>query len=109
MPGTAVIFLTELVRDRQVRLLLSNQSRFSASETWPVVVFPQIRKYHRSLIEVLLLHWFFNINWQLVMQQIFDKVIGQQNLDTFALGLLLLLVSLSGCYYVRTYLFADNQ
>ena len=36
-----------------------------------------------------------NLAQPLVMQQIFDKVIGQQNLDTlYTLGLILLLVSL---------------
>ena len=45
------------------------------------------------------------------MQQIFDKVIGQQNLDTlYTLGLILLLVSLFQGLLgaVRTYLFADT-
>ena len=44
------------------------------------------------------------------MQQIFDKVIGQQNLDTlYTLGFILLLVSLFQGLIgaVRTYLFAD--
>ena len=62
------------------------------------MVFPQIRKYRRSLIEVLLASLvlqLLNLAQPLVMQQIFDKVIGQQNLDTlYTLGLLLLLVSL---------------
>ena len=36
-----------------------------------------------------------NLAQPLVMQQIFDKVIGQQNLDTlYTLGFILLLVSL---------------
>ena len=45
------------------------------------------------------------------MQQIFDKVIGQQNLDTlYTLGFILLLVSLFQGLIgaVRTYLFADT-
>ena len=45
------------------------------------------------------------------MQQIFDKVIGQQNLDTlYTLGIILLLVSLFQGLIgaVRTYLFADT-
>ena len=60
--------------------------------------FPQIRKYRRSLIEVLLASLvlqLLNLAQPLVMQQIFDKVIGQQNLDTlYTLGFILLLVSL---------------
>jgi subfamily B ATP-binding cassette protein HlyB/CyaB len=76
--------------------------------------YPQIRKYRRSLIEVLiasLLLQLLNLAQPLVMQQIFDKVIGQQNLDTlYALGLILLLVSLFQGLLgaVRTYLFADT-
>ena len=78
------------------------------------MVFPQIRKYRRSLIEVLLASLvlqLLNLAQPLVMQQIFDKVIGQQNLDTlYTLGLLLLLVSLFQGVIgaVRTYLFADT-
>jgi len=76
--------------------------------------YPQIRKYRRSLIEVLmasLVLQLLNLAQPLVMQQIFDKVIGQQNLDTlYTLGLVLLLVSLFQGLLgaVRTYLFADT-
>jgi len=76
--------------------------------------YPQIRKYRRSLIEVLmasLVLQLLNLAQPLVMQQIFDKVIGQQNLDTlYTLGLILLLVSLFQGLLgaVRTYLFADT-
>ena len=52
---------------------------------------PQIRKYRRSLIEVLLASMvlqLLNLAQPLVLQQIFDKVSGQQNLDTlYTLGL----------------------
>jgi subfamily B ATP-binding cassette protein HlyB/CyaB len=76
--------------------------------------FPQLRKYRRSLIEVLaasLVLQLLNLAQPLVMQQIFDKVIGQQNLDTlYTLGLVLLGVSLAQGLIgaVRTYLFADT-
>ena len=75
---------------------------------------PQIKKYRRSLSEVLvasLLLQLLNLAQPLVMQQIFDKVIVQQNLDTlYTLGLLLLGVSLFQGLIgsVRTYLFADT-
>ena len=75
---------------------------------------PQIRRYRRSLFEVLLVSLvlqLLNLAQPLVFQQIFDKVIGQQNLDTlYTLGLLLLGVSLfQGLLSaVRTYLFADT-
>lgn len=76
--------------------------------------FPEIRKYRRSLIEVLaasLVLQLLNLAQPLVMQQIFDKVIVQQNLDTlYTLGLVLLGVSLFQGLIgaVRTYLFADT-
>ncbi len=76
--------------------------------------FPQIKKYRRSLIEVFiasLVLQLLNLAQPLVMQQIFDKVIGQQNLDTlFTLGMVLLGVSLfqGVLTAVRTYLFADT-
>lgn len=75
---------------------------------------PQIRKYRRSLIEVLaasLVLQLLNLAQPLVMQQIFDKVIAQQNLDTlYTLGFVLLGVSLFQGLIgaVRTYLFADT-
>ena len=75
---------------------------------------PQIRKYRRSLIEVLvasLVLQLLNLAQPLVLQQIFDKVIGQQNLDTlYTLGIVLLGVSLFQGLIgaVRTYLFADT-
>ena len=75
---------------------------------------PQIRKYRRSLIEVLvasLVLQLLNLAQPLVLQQIFDKVIVQQNLDTlYTLGIVLLGVSLFQGLLgaVRTYLFADT-
>ena len=75
---------------------------------------PQIRKYRRSLVEVLLASLvlqLLNLAQPLVLQQIFDKVIGQQNLDTlYTLGFILLGVSLFQGLIgaVRTYLFADT-
>ncbi len=75
---------------------------------------PQLNKYRRSLIEVFiasLVLQLTNLATPLVFQQIFDKVIGQQNLDTlYTLGLVLLAISmfqgLLGA--VRSYLFTDT-
>ena len=75
---------------------------------------PQLRKYRRSLIEVLvasLVLQLLGLASPLIIQQIIDKVIAQQNFDTlYVLGALLLSVAafqgiLSA---VRTYLFADT-
>ena len=66
------------------------------------------------MIEVLvasLVLQLLNLAQPLVLQQIFDKVIGQQNLDTlYTLGLILLGVSLFQGLLgaIRTYLFADT-
>ena len=75
---------------------------------------PQIKHYRRSLLEVVLVSLvlqLLNLAQPLVFQQIFDKVIGQQNLDTlYTLGLLLLGVALfQGLLSaVRSYLFSDT-
>ena len=109
-------FPSELVGDQSgARLLLLQPGRESQRRklglSW---FFPQIRKYRRSLIEVMLASLvlqLLNLAQPLVMQQIFDKVIGQQNLDTlYTLGFILLLVSLFQGLIgaVRTYLFADT-
>ncbi len=114
--GRVILPLSELVGDQAgARLLLLQPGRESQRRklglSW---FFPQIRKYRRSLIEVLLASLvlqLLNLAQPLVMQQIFDKVIGQQNLDTlYTLGLILLLVSLFQGLLgaVRTYLFADT-
>ena len=114
--GRVLLPLSELVRDQAgARLLLLQPGRESQRRklglSW---FFPQIRKYRRSLIEVLLASLvlqLLNLAQPLVMQQIFDKVIGQQNLDTlYTLGFILLLVSLFQGLLgaVRTYLFADT-
>ena len=99
--GGARVLLLNPGRDAQRRKL--GLSRF----------YPQIRKYRRSLIEVVmasLVLQLLNLAQPLVMQQIFDKVIGQQNLDTlYTLGFILLIVSLfKATRAVRTYLFADT-
>ena len=114
--GRVILPLNELVGDQAgARLLLLQPGRESQRRklglSW---FFPQIRKYRRSLIEVLLASLvlqLLNLAQPLVMQQIFDKVIGQQNLDTlYTLGIILLLVSLFQGLIgaVRTYLFADT-
>ena len=114
--GRVILPLVELVGEQKgARLLLLQPGRESHRRklglSW---FFPQIRKYRRSLIEVLLASLvlqLLNLAQPLVMQQIFDKVIGQQNLDTlYTLGFILLLVSLFQGLIgaVRTYLFADT-
>jgi len=114
--GRVIVPIEDLVGDQAgARLLLLQPGRDAQRRKLGLSWFyPQIRKYRRSLIEVLvasLVLQLLNLAQPLVMQQIFDKVIGQQNLDTlYTLGLILLLVGLFQGLLgaVRTYLFADT-
>ena len=82
--GSVRLPLSELLGDKGgARVLLLRPGRDAQRRklglSW---FFPQIRKYRRSLIEVLmasLVLQLLNLAQPLVMQQIFDKVIGQQN------------------------------
>ena len=114
--GPVLLNLTDILIDNKgLRLLLLTPGRDSQQRrlnfSW---FFPQLKKYRKSLSEVLiasLIMQLLNLVQPLVMQQIFDKVIVQQNLDTlYTLGLVLLGVSLfQGLISaVRTYLFADT-
>jgi subfamily B ATP-binding cassette protein HlyB/CyaB len=114
--GRVTLPLQELTGGQEgARILMLSPGRDSQRRklglSW---FFPQLRKYRRSLIEVLaasLVLQLLNLAQPLVMQQIFDKVIGQQNLDTlYTLGLVLLGVSLAQGLIgaVRTYIFADT-
>jgi len=102
-------------QDSAIRLLVITPGPDSQRKKLGLSWFlPQLRKYRRSLIEVLvasLVLQLLSLANPLIIQQIIDKVIAQQNLDTlYVLGLLLLLVAifqgLLGA--VRTYLFADT-
>jgi ATP-binding cassette subfamily B protein len=114
--GRISIALSELLGDSQgLRLLMVSPGRDAQQRKLGFSWFlPQIRKYRRSLIEVLvasLVLQLLSLANPLIIQQIIDKVIAQQNLDTlYVLGSLLLLVAafqgiLSA---LRTYLFADT-
>ena len=85
--GRVRLPLSELVGHEEVvrccfSIQVEIQARRKLGLSW---FYPQIRKYRRSLIEVVsasLVLQLLNLAQPLVMQQIFDKVIGQQNLDT---------------------------
>jgi len=114
--GMVQLSLEDLMQGQQgARVLTLSPGRDTQKRKLGLSWFlPQIRRYRRSLFEVLLVSLvlqLLNLAQPLVFQQIFDKVIGQQNLDTlYTLGLLLLGVSLfQGLLSaVRTYLFADT-
>ncbi len=114
--GCINVPLAELTQENAgVRILTLAPGRDSQRRKLNFAWFlPQIRKYRRSLIEVLissLVLQLLNLAQPLVLQQIFDKVIVQQNLDTlYTLGIILLGVSLFQGLLgaVRTYLFADT-
>lgn len=115
--GCVTIPLLELVQGNPgARVLTLTPGRDSQRRKLGFAWFlPQISKYRRSLIEVLvasLVLQLLNLAQPLVLQQIFDKVIVQQNLDTlYTLGIVLLGVSLFQGLIgaVRTYLFADTS
>ena len=114
--GCITVPISELLQgEAGVRVLTLAPGRDSQRRKLSFAWFlPQIRKYRRSLIEVLVTSFvlqLLNLAQPLVLQQIFDKVIVQQNLDTlYTLGVVLLGVSLfQGLLSaVRTYLFADT-
>jgi len=114
--GSISLPLSELTQGNAgVRILTLTPGRDSQRRKLNFAWFlPQIRKYRRSLIEVLvssLVLQLLNLAQPLVLQQILDKVIVQQNLDTlYTLGIILLGVSLFQGLLgaVRTYLFADT-
>lgn len=112
--GAINIPTSELVSDNLSVLILQPGRDAQNRKLGLSWFYPQIKKYRRSLGEVLLASLvlqLLNLAQPLVMQQIFDKVIVQQNLDTlYTLGLILLFVSLFQGLLgsVRTYLFADT-
>ena len=113
--GRVTFSVKELVGDQDgIRVLTLSPGSSQQKKLGLSWFFPQIKKYRKSLIEVLiasLVLQLLNLAQPLVMQQIFDKVIVQQNLDTlYTLGFVLLGVSLfQGLISaVRTYLFADT-
>jgi len=114
--GACIIPVNELIdSNSSLRVLILSPGRDAQFRKLSLSWFlPQINKYKRSLIEVLvasLVLQLLNLAQPLVLQQIFDKVIGQQNLDTlYTLGLILLGVSLFQGLLgaIRTYLFADT-
>ena len=114
--GPITIHLSNLVSEQPgASILCLSPGRDSQQRKLDLSWFlPQIKKYRRSLIEVFiasLVLQLLNLAQPLVLQQIFDKVIAQQNVDTlYTLGFVLLGVSLFQGLIgaVRTYLFADT-
>ena len=114
--GRVTIALDELLGDQPGIQLLSVLPGRDAQQRklgfgW---FLPQLSKYRRSLIEVLvasLVLQLLTLANPLIIQQIIDKVIGQQNLDTLYVlgGLLLTVAAFQGILTaVRTYLFVDT-
>ena len=113
--GRVTMPLATLLADRSgVRILSLTPGRDSQQRKLGFSWFlPQIRKYRRSLVEVLLASLvlqLLNLAQPLVLQQIFDKVIGKQNLDTlYTLGFFVSVSLFQGLIgAVRTYLFTDT-
>ena len=76
--------------------------------------FPFLQRYRRSLVLVFVASFFiqiFSLAQPLIIQQIIDKVIGQQNFNTlYFLGVLLIGCSIisNALNLIRTFLFTDT-
>ena len=114
--GRVQLSITELLSNRSGLQVLSLVPARDAQQrklgfSW---FLPQLKKYRRSLIEVLiasLVLQLLTLANPLIIQQIIDKVIGQQNLDTLYVlgGLLLIVAAFQGVLTsIRTYLFSDT-
>ena len=77
--------------------------------------FPFLQRYRRSLVLVFVASFFiqiFSLAQPLIIQQIIDKVIGQQNFNTlYFLGVLLIGCSIISnlLNLIRTFLFTDTR
>ncbi|WP_208677840.1 peptidase domain-containing ABC transporter [Synechococcus elongatus] len=96
-------------------VLLATKTQFTQSQRFGLSWFwPSIKRYRVRLIEVLiasLVVQLFTLANPLIIQQVIDKVIGQgslNNLNSFALLLVILGIFQGLLTSLRTYLFADT-
>lgn len=96
-------------------ILLATKTQFTQSQRFGLSWFwPSIQRYRVRLIEVLiasLVVQLFTLANPLIIQQVIDKVIGQgslNNLNSFAILLVILGVFQGLLSSLRTYLFADT-
>ena len=94
--GQRWIDLVELEQDQQVcRVVTFSRRPSTATKRFDITYFfPFLQRYRRSLVLVFVASLFiqiFSLAQPLIIQQIIDKVIGQQNFNTlYFLGVLLI-------------------
>ena len=114
--GEYWIDLAELEQDQQVcRAVTFSRRPTTATKRFDITYFfPFLERYRRSLVLVFVASLFiqiFSLAQPLIIQQIIDKVIGQQNFNTlYFLGVLLIGCSVISniLNLIRTFLFTDT-
>ena len=114
--GERWIDLVELAQAQQVlRAVTFSRRPSSATKRFDITYFfPFLERYRRSLVLVFVASLFiqiFTLAQPLIIQQIIDKVIGQQNFNTlYFLGVLLIGCSVISnlLNLIRTFLFTDT-
>ena len=113
--GERWIGLQDLDQDQQYcRAVTFSRRPTTATKRFDIsFFFPFLQRYRRSLVLVFVASLFiqiFSLAQPLIIQQIIDKVIGQQNFNTlYFLGVLLIGCRLYLMYLaVRTFLFTDT-
>ena len=86
--GERWINLEELAQEQQVcRVVTFSRRPTTATKRFDITYFfPFLQRYRRSLVLVFVASLFiqiFSLAQPLIIQQIIDKVIGQQNFNTF--------------------------
>ena len=114
--GERWINLAELEQEQQAcRAVTFSRRPSTATKKFDVsYFFPYLQRYRRSLVLVFVASLFiqiFSLAQPLIIQQIIDKVIGQQNFNTlYFLGVLLIGCSVISnvLNLIRTFLFTDT-
>jgi len=114
--GERWIDLLELEQDQPVcRAVTFSRRPTTATKRFDIsYFFPFLQRYRRSLVLVFVASFFiqiFSLAQPLIIQQIIDKVIGQQNFNTlYFLGVLLIGCSVISniLNLIRTFLFTDT-
>ena len=114
--GERYLSLEQLAQDQPVlRTVTLSRRATSATKRFDIsYFFPFLQRYRKSLILVFVASLFINIfalAQPLIVQQIIDKVIGQQNFNTlYFLGVMLIGCSIISniLSLIRTFLFTDT-
>ena len=113
--GERWIDLAEFEQEQLCRVVTFSRRPTTATKRFDITYFfPFLQRYRRSLVLVFVASLFiqiFSLAQPLIIQQIIDKVIGQQNFNTlYFLGVLLIGCSVISnvLSLIRTFLFTDT-